>query len=125
VLRVSSLDFRLTSAELADGSYVVTVGGEVDTFAAPRLERELEKRSAGTQGLIVDLLEVPFVESAILGVLLTAARRLRARGAELVLVADNAGVLRTLDTTGLTGQFRLERSLATAIEWSVAHPHHA
>jgi anti-anti-sigma factor len=122
---VSSLDFRLTSAELANGSYVVTVRGEADTFAAPALERELEKRSHDGRGLIVDLLEVPFVESAVLGVLLKAARRLRARGGELVLVADNVGVLRTFDVTGLTGQFRLERSLATAIERSLAQAYGA
>jgi anti-anti-sigma factor len=117
---VSSLDFRLTSAQLADGSYVVTVGGEVDTLAAPALEHELEKRSHDSRSLIVDLLEVSFVESAVLGVLLKAARRLRTRGGELVLVADNVGVLRAFDVTGLTGQFRLERSLATAIERSLA-----
>ena len=117
---MSSLDFRLTSAQLADGSYVVTVGGEVDTLAAPALEHELEKRSHDSRSLIVDLLEVSFVESAVLGVLLKAARRLRTRGGELVLVADNVGVLRAFDVTGLTGQFRLERSLATAIERSLA-----
>ncbi|HEV8687559.1 MAG TPA: STAS domain-containing protein [Gaiellaceae bacterium] len=111
------LDFRLTTAELVDGTYVVTVSGEADAADVESLSDELEEvLGEGASCVIVDLLEVPFIDSAVLGVLLRVSRRLRSGGGELVLVADDPRVLRTFEIAGLSAQFRFARTLTTAVE---------
>jgi anti-sigma B factor antagonist len=72
----------------------------------------------GASHLIVDLLEVPFVDSGVVGVLLSFSRRLRTGGGELVLVVD-ARVLRTFEIAGLSAQFRFARTLTAAVEDAV------
>jgi anti-anti-sigma factor len=110
------LSFRLTSVELADDVFVVTVGGEADALVSPQLQSELDGLTArGVRELIVDLLEASFIDSAILGVLLRAARRVRADGGDVVLVSDDPRVLRTFEISGLVSQFRFERRLDDAI----------
>jgi len=114
---VSLLDFRLTSAELVDGTYVVTVSGEADAADVESLADELEEvLGEGASCVVVDLLEVPFIDSAVLGVLLRVSRRLRSGGGELVLVADDPRVLRTFEIAGLSAQFRFARTLTAAVE---------
>jgi anti-anti-sigma factor len=114
---VSLLDFRLTSAELVDGTYVVTVSGEADATDVESLGDELEEvLGEGASCVIVDLLEVPLIDSAVLGVLLRMSRRLRSGGGELVLVADDPRVLRTFEIAGLSAQFRFARTLTAAVE---------
>ena len=114
---VALLDFRLTTAELVDGTYVVTITGEADAADVESLSDELEEvLGEGASSLIVDLLEVPFIDSAVLGVLLRFSRRLRSGGGELVLVADDPRVLRTFEIAGLSAQFRFARSLTAAVE---------
>jgi anti-anti-sigma factor len=114
---VSLLDFRLTSAELVDGTYVVTVSGEADATDVESLADELEEvLGEGASCVIVDLLEVPFIDSAVLGVLLRVSRRLRSGGGELVLVADDPRLLRTFEIAGLSAHFRLARTLTAAVE---------
>lgn len=114
---MSLLDFRLTSAELVDGTYVVTVSGEADATDVESLADELEEvLGEGASCVVVDLLEVPFIDSAVLGVLLRVSRRLRSGGGELVLVADDPRVLRTFEIAGLSAQFRFARTLTAAVE---------
>jgi anti-sigma B factor antagonist len=112
--------FRVSTAELVEGAYVVTVNGEADMYGAPQLSAELDRLVAdGARDVIVDLLDVPFLDSTVLGVLLTASRRARSDGHELVLVSDDPRVLRVFELTGLLGQFTFERSLASAVERSL------
>ena len=112
--------FRLSTAELVEGAYVVTISGEADVASAPQLSEELERLVGdGAHEVIVDLLDVPFVDSTVLGVLLKVSRRARAEGGEVVLVSDDPRVLRVFEITGLTSQFTFERSLARAVERSL------
>ena len=115
------LTFRIRSAELAHDVFVVTVSGEADALASPHLQRELDTLTAnGVRELIVDLLNASFIDSAILGVLLRAARRVRADGGDVVLVSDDPRILRTFEISGLVSQFRFERALEDAIERALA-----
>jgi anti-sigma B factor antagonist len=111
------LTFRLSSAELTDDTFIVTVSGEADALAAPELQRELDVLAEdGARELIVDLLQVPFLDSTILGVLLGTARRIRADGGDVVLISDDPRVLRTFEISGLVSSFRFERTLNAAVD---------
>ena len=115
------LEFRLTSAHVADNTYVVTVGGELDLANAGDLDRELEVLAAGgADQVIVDLLDVPFLESTTLGVLLRHSQSLRMNGHELTIVSDDVRVSRVIEIAGLTSYFRVVKSLREAIDDALA-----
>jgi len=103
-------------------AFVVTVHGELDLHGAgllgAELDRVLDERATN---VVVDLLRVTFLDSTALGVLVGAAKRVRARGGSIVLVSDDPRTLRVFEITGLGGIFLLERSLVAAIEAVTAH----
>jgi anti-anti-sigma factor len=115
------LTFRMSSAELTDEAFIVTVSGEADALAAPTLQRELDGLADdGARELIVDLLQVPFLDSTVLGVLLRSARRMRADGGDIVLVSDDPRVRRTFEISGLVSSFRFERTLNEAVDHALS-----
>ena len=111
------LYFRMTAAHLTDATCVVALAGEIDLTQAAELDDELKSLvDDGTAKIIVDLLEVPFLESSALGVLLKYSRLLRSNGGELTLVTDDVRVLRVIEITGLAEHFHFERTLSEAID---------
>jgi anti-sigma B factor antagonist len=100
------------------GLVVVTLGGEHDIATAPDVRAAIE--SAQDRGTtIVDLTPSRFVDSTILGVLIAARDRARARGAGFaVLHGQDAepGVRRILDITGLVPLLPVVESLDAARE---------
>lgn len=89
-----------------DGAIVVT--GDIDMAAGPLLEAMILQRE-DEDPVVIDLHEVYFVDSSGLRSLLDAARRARARQAEVLLRSVGPEVMRLLEITGTTDQFRIER----------------
>jgi anti-sigma B factor antagonist len=114
---VDPLEFHLTSAQVADATYVVSLAGELDLAHTGELDGELELLAEdGCQRLIVDLLAVPFLESTALGILLRHSRRLRMNGGALTLVSDDVRVSRVIEIAGMTSHFRIVPTLNEAID---------
>jgi anti-sigma B factor antagonist len=101
--------------ELA-GWTVVTVTGELDIYAAPRLRGALvDLVQAGTHRVVVDTSNVTFIDSTGIGVLIGALKRLRAADGELRVVASAEPVLRMLRVTGLHRVFATYSCLDEAV----------
>jgi anti-sigma B factor antagonist len=114
---MSTVDFRISSAHLAEDAYIVSLGGEVDLYTAPQLEEELRTLTAnGARRVVVDLAGAAFIDSTVLGVLLKALTRLDAGGGKLVLVSDDRRILKIFEVTGLGRVFRISPTLTDAIE---------
>lgn len=93
---------------------VLTVGGEVDVVAVPRL-RALLSEVDPARCVVIDLTAVTFIDSSGLGALLSARKALP--GAEqLTLVAHTPALLRLLRVTGLHTVFPVRPTLAEALE---------
>jgi anti-sigma B factor antagonist len=108
---------RATTAQIGADAYVVSVTGELDIATVDRLSGELERTSKrGARRVIVDLVGLTFIDSVSLGVLTEEARRLRADGGTCVVVSQDPRILRVFEITGLHRIFKIERSLAEAIE---------
>ena len=108
---------RATTAQIGSDAFVVSVSGELDIATAGRLGEELERTSErGARRVIVDLVGVAFIDSVALGVLTEEARRLRATGGTCIVVSQDPRILRVFEITGLDRVFRIERSLAEAVE---------
>jgi anti-sigma B factor antagonist len=99
------LEFVISSRRLANGTFVVAAGGEVDLYRAPELERALAVPLAeGVTQLVVDLSEATFVDSTALHVLLRAARQLDRETGELIVFVPDPNVRKVFEITGV-GRF--------------------
>jgi anti-sigma B factor antagonist len=78
---------------------LIEVEGELDSFSAPQL-RDGFGRVMQAPATVVDIREVPFVDSAGLGALVGGIRRLREAGGSVALCCTRSSVLRLLNTTG-------------------------
>jgi anti-sigma B factor antagonist len=108
---------RVSTAQIGADAFVVSVSGELDLATVGLLERELDSViGRGARRVIVDLSGVTFMDSVSLGALVRDAKRLRARGGECVVVADDPRILRVFEITGLDRMFGIERSLAEGVD---------
>ena len=85
-----------------DALTVVSAVGELDIHTAPMLDEALAgpSRRAGAR-VVVDLSEVPFMDSTGVSVLVVALKRLRESEGSLDLVVTSPRVLKVLALTGL------------------------
>jgi anti-sigma B factor antagonist len=109
-------EFSLTTARVGEGTYVVSVYGELDLHSVGSLEAEFDAAVArGAQRLVVDLAGVSFMDSTALGAIVAAHRNLRAAAGEFSIVSDDPRVVRVFQITGLDRTLRLRSSLADAV----------
>ena len=95
-----SLDITTTAA---DGKVLVSVAGEVDVSCADELRDALDAQFAqGLDGeLVVDLSQVPYIDSTGIGVLVGAAHRAQEAGGTLVVARPQRNVARVLGLLGV------------------------
>lgn len=86
--------------EKMDGAIVIMLRGEMDFLVARDLEAILDDMIAGDErNVIVDMAEVSFACSTMIGILVAAAGRFRGRGGEMKICcvpATAAGVVEML-----------------------------
>ena len=108
---------KATTAQIGADAYVVSVSGELDIATAGRFAEEFERTAErSARRVIVDLVGLTFIDSVALGVLTEEARRLRASGGSCIVVSQDPRILRVFEITGLDRIFRIERSLAEAVD---------
>ena len=101
-----------------DGTAIVALRGEHESFTAPKLEQELDILIAEGLAVVVDLSEATFLDSSVVSVLLRAREDLEAHGHKLFLVLDDTtgwSVRRLLEVTGLANVFALAPSRDVAV----------
>jgi anti-sigma B factor antagonist len=99
-----------------EGCTVVSVAGEVDVATAPELrDRLLEVISGDPPLLVVDLLDVTFIDSTALAVLIEALKQSDAKGAVMRIVASEPRILKVFSITGLTEIFAIRSTRQEAI----------
>jgi anti-sigma B factor antagonist len=107
-------DFRIEERE-GGNVPVVAVGGEIDVATAPQLRECLHRIVAqGNATVVVDLLDVTFLDSTALGVLVGALKRCRELGGDLHVVVTDPRIMKIFEITGLTKVFPIADSLAAA-----------
>jgi anti-anti-sigma factor len=101
-------EFRVT-ADVKDPAFpVVTVSGEVDLAVAPTVRNELSALIARQpEGIIVDISDVPFMDSSGLNVFIVAFKALREYRGRLAIVASDAPIVRLFEIAGLSGMLNV------------------
>ena len=87
---------------------VVVLRGELDTYNAPAVKRELSAALDAGNDLVVDLRAASFIDSVVGGELLEARDEAKRRGAGLALVLSDSRanhVRRMLEQTNLVAVF--------------------
>ncbi|MEP7369643.1 MAG: STAS domain-containing protein [Dermatophilaceae bacterium] len=95
---------------------IVHVGGEIDVYTAPMLREHLDEHIAqGRNHLVVDLADVPFMDSTGLGVLVGRLKLVRGSDGSLRLVCPSERILKVFSITGLDKVFQIYASLDDAL----------
>lgn len=110
--------------EHQEGRIVVRLWGELDLANARRLREAFGALGDGDEKeLLVDLAEVPFIDSACLAVLVWAGNRCREQGRQLVLKGPTRAVVSAFAASGLLRSFRYDASsLDSAKPWPTRLP---
>jgi anti-sigma B factor antagonist len=107
-------------SEAAADIPLVRVVGEVDLHTCPELRAALQRLTdEGQLRIVLDLAAVPYVDSAALGVLVDAQRRLREKDGEIYLARVAPFVMRAFEITRLIRIFQTRESVEEATELAV------
>jgi anti-sigma B factor antagonist len=95
---------------------VIRLVGDVDVSAASRLRDALARLITDpAEKVLVDLTDVPFLDSTGLGVLVGRLKQQRIGGGDLALVIRSERLLRNFRITGLDRVFNIHASVADAV----------
>ncbi len=88
---------------------VLCLHGELDLASAPLLEQEIESASneATAAMVVLDLMELRFIDSTGLRIVLAANERAQERGQEFALTRGSEQVQRLLSITGVGEHLRI------------------
>lgn len=96
---MTMLDIQVTATEAGP---LMMLSGEADVTTVGQLQEALDGQLAqGTLTLLVEVSGLRFADSATIGVLISAARRLQARGGHLDLLSPPPALARMLTLLGV------------------------
>ena len=109
------MDLSLQTREV-DSRTIVSVGGEIDVYTAPKLRDKItELVGEGHHQLVIDMESVDFLDSTGLGVLVGGLKRVRAHDGSLRLVCTQERILKIFRITGLTKVFPIHQNVEEAV----------
>ncbi len=112
-----AIAFDIDDRPLGEGAHVVSVAGEIDLFTAPEFKARIAQAiDGGATTVLVDLTGTTFIDSSSLGVLIGAHRRLEHARGRLMVVCENASILKTFQITGLDNVFAIAPSVEAAVD---------
>src|SRR3982750_1747294 len=102
------MNFDITTEELSDDAYVISLSGEVDLYTAPEFKQELlDAIGKGAKEVVVDFSSTTFIDSTTLGVLVGGVKRLRTNDGQLSLVCSDRNITKIFEITGLDRVFTI------------------
>ena len=96
---------RIETTE-TDGGQAIKVEGEVDLSSSPELRTAILKATAKGKGTVaVDLSRVPYMDSSGVATLVEGLKSVCQEGADFILVAPSAAVMKVLQLSRLDTVF--------------------
>jgi anti-sigma B factor antagonist len=99
----------------ATGGTVVSVAGDADLNSADELRGALDDAAARGGPVVIDLADATLLDSRTIGVLATAAKRLRDEGRAMPIACADENVLRLFSTIGLEAEFEFHPTVDAAL----------
>ena len=112
------MNFDISTEQVGDDLYVISLSGEVDLYTAPEFKQELlDAIGKGAKEVVVDFSSTTFIDSTTLGVLVGGVKRLRTNEGQLSLVCSDRNITKIFEITGLDRVFTIyptrEEAIAT------------
>jgi anti-anti-sigma factor len=105
------------TADPVGGGCLLVVSGEIDLANVNVfIERLFELSVDGDQKIVLDLIDVEFVDSTVLNALFAAAPRIRANGGEMAIALTSPSVLRVFEIAGLDMLYEVVPTRRKALE---------
>ena len=102
------MSFDITTEQVGDGAYVISLSGEVDLYTAPEFKQQLlDVIAKGAKTVVVDFSNTTFIDSTTLGVLVGGVKRLRTNDGQLSLVCSDRNITKIFEITGLDRVFAI------------------
>ena len=102
------MNFDITTEQLSDTQYVISLAGEVDLYTAPEFKQQLlDAIAKGAEHVVVDFSDTTFIDSTTLGVLVGGVKRLRTNDGQLSLVCSDRNITKIFEITGLDRVFTI------------------
>lgn len=112
---LQGLEIKVDETPDDGGVPVVSLIGEIDLHTCPELRTALQGiMDRGHYRVVLDLAQVPYLDSAALGVLVDAVRRARENGGAIYLARVAPFVQRAFEITRLIKIFELHPGVAEA-----------
>jgi anti-sigma B factor antagonist len=110
------MNFDVSTEQLGDDAYVISLAGEVDLYTAPEFKQQLlDAISQGARHVVVDFSDTTFIDSTTLGVLVGGVKRLRSNDGQLALVCSDRNITKIFEITGLDRVFTIYPTRAEAV----------
>ena len=107
---------------LVRGVAIVNAQGRIDRTNSDRLAERIDEAARASRRVVVNLAAVAFLDSSALGTIVTATKRARDGGGEVVLVQPTPAVRRILELLKLDKFLQIEADLQTILGEAVAAP---
>ena len=102
------MNFDISTEQVGDDLYVISLSGEVDLYTAPEFKQELlDAIGKGAKEVVVDFSSTTFIDSTTLGVLVGGVKRLRTNDGQLSLVCSDRNITKIFEITGLDRVFTI------------------
>jgi anti-sigma B factor antagonist len=102
------VNFDVQTDKVGDGTYVISLSGEVDLYTAPEFKQQLlDVIAEGAKEVVVDFTSTTFIDSTTLGVLVGGVKRLRSQDGMLSLVSSDRNITKIFEITGLDRVFTI------------------
>ncbi len=102
------MNFDVKTDKIDNGTYVISLAGEVDLYTAPEFKQQLlDVISDGGKDVVVDFSDTTFIDSTTLGVLVGGVKRLRTQDGRLSLVCSDRNITKIFEITGLDRVFTI------------------
>lgn len=102
--------------EKIDDCYVVAVSGRLDATTAGKFEEQCDKWLSQDQlHIVVDMGQVEYISSAGLRSILTSAKKLRAKGGDLLFCELKGMVAEVFKMSGFAAMFKISETREQAI----------
>lgn len=87
-------------SERAGGTILMTLSGRLDTATAPQLERKIKQWGDEISELILDFMDLTYISSMGLRVLLQTQKTMKASGRKLIIKNMNQSIREVFEMTG-------------------------
>jgi anti-sigma B factor antagonist len=110
------MNFDISTEQLSDDAYVISLSGEVDLYTAPEFKQQLlDVIGKGAKSVVVDFSNTTFIDSTTLGVLVGGVKRLRTNDGQLSLVCSDRNIIKIFEITGLDRVFTIHGTRDEAV----------